>query len=87
MPKTRKGNVMTYNGWKNWETWNVALWCDNEYEVYRERKQRKPRTAEDVETFVRDMFPDGTPDMRVDPYKIDAVDVDWQEIADHWADE
>ena len=21
---------MSYNGWKNWETWNVALWIDNE---------------------------------------------------------
>lgn len=24
----------TYNGWKNWETWNVALWLQNEYPIY-----------------------------------------------------
>ena len=21
----------SYNGWKNYETWNVALWLDNDY--------------------------------------------------------
>ena len=24
----------TYNGWTNYETWNVALWLDNEYFYY-----------------------------------------------------
>jgi|6_EtaG_2_1085325.scaffolds.fasta_scaffold173593_2 hypothetical protein len=24
----------TYNGWKNRETWNVALWLGNEYVLY-----------------------------------------------------
>ena len=23
-----------YNGWKNWETWNVTLWLTNEYPLY-----------------------------------------------------
>ena len=23
-----------YNGWTNYETWNVALWLDNDYESY-----------------------------------------------------
>jgi hypothetical protein len=87
MPKTRKGKQMTYNGWKNWETWNVALWCDNEEAIYRDRIRRKPRTAEECEEFVRDWFADGTPDMKgFDHYKHDAVDVDWQEIVDHWND-
>lgn len=33
----------TYNGWPNYETWNVMLWMDNEesaYRLYRERVQR-----------------------------------------------
>ena len=24
----------TYNGWTNYETWNVALWIDNDYTIY-----------------------------------------------------
>jgi hypothetical protein len=24
----------TYNGWANYETWNVALWIQNEYSFY-----------------------------------------------------
>ena len=24
-----------YNGWKNYETWNVVLWLMNEYPLYR----------------------------------------------------
>lgn len=24
----------TYQGWKNYETWNVALWINNEYPLY-----------------------------------------------------
>ena len=29
----------TYNGWANYETWNVALWLQNDEGLYNEAKQ------------------------------------------------
>jgi hypothetical protein len=26
---------MSYEGWKNYETWNVSLWLNNEYAIYQ----------------------------------------------------
>ena len=33
--------AMSYNGWTNYETWNVALWLDNDYESYELAKTCK----------------------------------------------
>ena len=33
-----------YNGWTNYETWNVALWIDNERGTQNDRRERaRPR--------------------------------------------
>lgn len=76
---------MSYNGWKNWETWNVALWCGNNEGIYRDRLRQEPRTAGECESFVKEYFPNGTPDMTSGDDWDDAREaVDWDEIASHW---
>lgn len=40
---------MGYNGWTNYETWNVALWLDNEQGSYSECQSQ-------AEEFIRDNF-------------------------------
>lgn len=36
---------MAYNGWKNYETWNVALWLGNDEGLYNmAREFKKSRT-------------------------------------------
>jgi len=34
MTMTSSGIDTTYNGWANYETWNVALYIKNEYALY-----------------------------------------------------
>jgi hypothetical protein len=38
---------ISYNGWENYETWNVALWINNEEGLYE-----LARECGDYETFV-----------------------------------
>jgi hypothetical protein len=32
--KSKELNTETYEGWKNYDTWNVALWINNDYNLY-----------------------------------------------------
>lgn len=34
---------MAYNGYKNYETWNVALWITNDYNLYQTILEVKPK--------------------------------------------
>ena len=74
------------NGWTNWATWNVALWIDNEESTYRARCRAigESSDAADVERFVREMHPSGTPDM---DGPADLTDVDYGELLEHWRSE
>lgn len=47
---------MAYNGWKNYETWNVALWIDNDQGSYSQRQEMTQdawKNAEASKTFTK----------------------------------
>lgn len=71
------------NGWTNWETWNVGVHFDNDEGLYEEYQyfMRRERDAQDVERFVRELLPDGLPDMP------DYDNVNWEEICEVWSAE
>lgn len=71
-----------YNGWKNYETWNVNLWAMNEEGLYHTVMAGKPYTAESAEDLAYELFPAGTPDMHDKVQRM--ARVDWQAIADAW---
>jgi hypothetical protein len=35
----------TYNGHKNWNCWNVSLWIDNEYSLYKSLQNKLKQTS------------------------------------------
>lgn len=82
-----------YNGWKNWQTWNVALWLGNDEGLYRAWRERvatritcgKCITAQWARCVVRDLLPEGTPDMKPLPGRKYAG-VDFRAIAEMMAE-
>jgi hypothetical protein len=78
-----------YNGYTNWATWNVELWLSSDEPLYRVQqswiKHHKGKISADaVEAFCEDVFPDGTPDMKTDKRM---SEVNFQELAKMWEEE
>ncbi len=81
---------MSYNGYPNYATWNVQLWLDNDEGLYREYQRRIRRAhneidGEFVESVVRDLMPDGTPDFATGAARY--KEVDWDHLAESWEQE
>lgn len=55
MPATFQRNALdiSYNGWENYETWNVALWINNEEGLYNLAQE-----CGDYETLVNRLYSD-----------------------------
>lgn len=71
----------TYNGYTNYETWNVDLWASNEEPIYHYIQVNKPYNAAKAERVALEIFPNGTPDLS----SSEAFDdVNWTEIAESW---
>ena len=51
---------MTYNGWKNYETWNVVLWLGNDEGLYN--LAREMRTYKALQDDLRELNITETPD-------------------------
>lgn len=80
----------TYNGWTNWETWQILIWADNEQPLHDltcefvRIHHKRSNFAFRCQRFFLSVFPDGTPDME-DVTEMD--DVNWKEIAKHLQDD
>ena len=85
---------MAYNGWTNYETWNVALWIGSDEGLYREQQDWVSRyadydeeiTGEVVGQFFDEIMGGTTPDLkRLSSY--DREPINFDEIAAHWETE
>jgi len=79
-----------YNGWKNWETWNIMLWVNNDEKTYRiigtfvrnSLRRKDLRTlssnAQSMRTAIEYVYPNGTPDMEKEELNL----VDWLSVTE-----
>ena len=76
-----------YNGWTNYETWNVKLWLDNDEGTYDETQHMargardELELADELKSYVEDMMPDLGASMFSDLLGAAMQEVNWQEIA------
>ena len=90
----------TYNGWKNYETWAVKLWMDNEestYRHWRDESRRLARKALDRDEFLasladalKDAHNDEAPELDgvwADLLGAALSEVDWHEVAESFVED
>ena len=67
----------TFNGWRNYETWNVSLWLQNDFSAYKiaRKYDRYDRLIPRLELKFGAMTPDGVRwmDGRIDTDALDEM--------------
>ena len=87
-----------YNGWKNYETWLVALWIDNDQSTYSYARELRDQFKEneysryDLSHALKDWIEEDNPlmdnaDLFTDLLQSALDEVDWYEIADNYLTE
>lgn len=93
----------SYNGWKNYETWAVGLWIDNEEGSYNEAEEMAERAKEEaaeergdrtargiLADMLKDWLEEGMPEVEglwADLLNAAFGEVDWYEVAEHYLEE
>ena len=86
-------NEQGYNGWRNYETWNVKLWLDNDQGTYYhilelgEENEDVYDLAKAIEDFIDELRPDIEASLFSDLLSAALSEVDWHEIAEAVAEE
>ncbi len=68
---------MSYNGYRNYHTWNVALWVSNDEPMYRAAQRHGRFNRESAKRFIKSIMPRGTPDKKDPKF----TGVDWSSIS------
>jgi hypothetical protein len=81
---------MSYNGWKNYETWAVKLWLDNDESLYHtamnlveDEHEDASDLADSIQSFIDEIAPEVT-GLFSDLLNSALSEVDWVEIAESY---
>ena len=69
--------MTTYNGWTNYETWNIALWLNNDSpEITNAAKLEAQQDKEALRLFTAYIYDPATPD----GVHVEDEAINWDEI-------